>query len=345
MPMLLPGRNRFWTDLTPQIMMASSQPATTQPTKNRLRLWLLVLEARGYPYRVERDGQNRCGLLVPPAWRESALHDIVAVEMEERRPGAGMPQSMEFGGAFCLALALFLWHGLRFHWFSHFSLPSPPFPPSPDEWPALFGLDAYRTTVWADYGQVWRTVTALFVHSDARHLLGNMLFCFLFFSQLFHRIGHGAALVLVLGASAAANYGNALLRPSASISIGFSTAVFASVGCLMALAGYDMLRHSFAGRGAHSAITLERLRKTAVPLAAGLAILAFIGGAGDPKTDFLAHSLGLLCGAGLTAVLCLPGRALTHCPKGILPVLQWCATLAVCAVVALCWRHALHSAL
>ena len=339
-------RNRehtpVWEDITPRIMQAASHPPTAQPPKSRVRLWMLVLEAQGYPFTVEQHGQGRSKILVPPAWFERALHDIIAVEQEELRPGSGLPKSIEFGGALCLALVLFVWHGLRFQWFGTLALPVPPFPAAPDQWPALFGLDAYRTTMWQDYGQVWRTVTALFVHADTRHLLGNMLFCFLFFAQLFHRIGHGAALLLVLLASATANYCNALLRPSDSISIGFSTAVFGSVGCLMALAGYDIIRHNFSGKGANTAVSMERLRKSAIPLAAGLAILAFLGGAGEEKTDFQAHSLGLLCGTVLTALACIPARHLAHCPKAVLHVLQWCAALVALVFVCVCWHLALR---
>ena len=136
-------------------------------------------------------------------------------------------------------------------------------------------------------GQWYRAVTALFLHADLAHLAGNLAGIIIFGAGVCAVAGWGLGWLLVVAGGSAGNILNAYLHGSAHISIGASTAVFAALGFL---AGYQFTRKRRAPDG----------RMTAwIPLAAGLALLGFLGSA--VHTDIMAHLLGFVSGVGLGA--------------------------------------------
>ena len=69
-------------------------------------------------------------------------------------------------------------------------------------------------------GDWWRTVTALTLHGDLGHLLGNTLFGIVFGWFIGRYLGSGFGWLLIVAAGAIANYCNAMLQPEAFRAIG-----------------------------------------------------------------------------------------------------------------------------
>ena len=139
-------------------------------------------------------------------------------------------------------------------------------------------------------GEWWRAVTALCLHQSGAHLLGNLVFGTVFLMLLSQVTGAGVAALAMITAGAAGNVLSALVRAPEYTSIGASTAIFAGIGMLAALRQARSQDHA-----------LSALRNW-VPLAGGLALLAFLGLSGE-NTDVLAHVLGF--GSGIAAGLML----------------------------------------
>lgn len=143
-------------------------------------------------------------------------------------------------------------------------------------------------------GQVWRTVTALTLHADALHLLSNLAFGSVFGLLAGRILGGGVAWLAIVVGGGLGNLLNAALRDATHISIGASTAVFAALGILVALA----LRPS---DNQLSSTTMRRWS----PLVAGILLFATLGLEGE-RTDVLAHATGFVAGlaiGGLCSVL------------------------------------------
>jgi membrane associated rhomboid family serine protease len=132
-------------------------------------------------------------------------------------------------------------------------------------------------------GQVWRTVTALTLHADTLHVLGNALTGSIFLSAVNRRLGDGRGPLLVLLAGALGNGLNALWYRTGHLSIGASTAVFAAVGILAAT-------QLAIDRSTGPRSWLEK----AAPIVGGLALLGMLGA--SPHSDLLAHLFGLIAG-------------------------------------------------
>ncbi len=132
-------------------------------------------------------------------------------------------------------------------------------------------------------GELWRCFTALTLHADAGHVASNTLSTLLFLSPLSRLLGGGTAVALTVGGGALATLISGLSRSATYNGIGASTAVFAAVGML---GGLQI-------RAADTTPLWRRIR----PLGAAVAILAMLGA--SPQTDVTAHTLGLLCGAGI----------------------------------------------
>ena len=147
-------------------------------------------------------------------------------------------------------------------------------------------------------GELERCVTALTLHADLLHVLGNAAALAILGSALARLRGTGTALLLLVAAGGLGNLATALLHGPGHRSVGASTAVFASVGALGALA---VGRRRRAGLGRRLAL---------VPVAAGVAILAMLGMA--PGTDLAAHALGFACGVGLGGLLAAGRRPVPH---------------------------------
>ena len=180
-------------------------------------------------------------------------------------------------------------------------------------------LKQYRTVAskWASAGvskasevrdgEWWRTLTALFLHADIVHLLGNLALGALLIGLLAAETGLGTAILMTLVGGALGNATNALIGASTHASIGASTAVFATLGALV------------GGRFRIDREGLQRGRAW-IPLIAGLALLGWMGGPSERmgsngaavRTDVPAHVLGLLWGLALGFLYLRPGAQRKH---------------------------------
>lgn len=129
--------------------------------------------------------------------------------------------------------------------------------------------------------QYYRLITALTLHADAVHLLGNCFLGSFMLHFLLLATGNGIGLFSVLVTSTLANFINVLVHGPGHHFVGFSTAVFVVIGMLCTI--------RFADNAKQSMFPLL------MPVMAGFALLALLGSSGE-RTDLGAHLFGLLCG-------------------------------------------------
>jgi membrane associated rhomboid family serine protease len=173
-------------------------------------------------------------------------------------------------------------------------------------------------------GQWWRAWTALTLHWDLEHLLGNLVAGAVFGYFAAQQLGNSRAWLLITLGAGVANLIESTLVSDGFVSAGASTAVFAAVGLVAA--------HAWRQR---RAFVLPGWRRIA-PLIGGVMLLAWLGTEGE-HTDVLSHGLGFACGAVLGAL----GE--TRLASAWLERLsqRWAAGVAV-AMIALCWVLALR---
>lgn len=147
------------------------------------------------------------------------------------------------------------------------------------EWEAIGLADSLKI----EYGQWWRSITALTLHADMAHMAGNIGFGVLFGLLVSQHIGSAAAWWMILLSGAAGNALNAYLYQSLHMSLGASTMVFAALGILGVFALNN--KSTYQQRG---------MRRW-LPFISTAALLALTGTAGE-KTDVLAHLSGYICG-------------------------------------------------
>lgn len=227
------------------------------------------------------------------------------------------------------------------------SRPKPPFPPLKLYGNAWIGSIAYALIVigiaycaganvggadWLEAGTLtsaavrdqewWRAITALTLHGDVGHLIGNLAFGIpygFFASQL---LGGGRAWASILVAAALGNLLDSATMGEYQRSIGASTAVFAMLGLVAA----------YSWRTATDKVS--RWAHRYAPLVAAVALLAFTG-AGGERTDVVAHLAGFLAGVVI-------GSLQAHVPARHFDrrAVQAGAGLATLAAVAGAWAAA-----
>ncbi len=269
-----------------------------------------VLKAVGIEYLVAKN-DNKFVLLVPEEFAEGALTHLqsYAEESRPKPPPAAEPlHSHAWTGSFVYVVLML---GIAYAAGAN-----------------LGGLDWYeagalRRSVITD-DELWRIVTALTLHADAGHILGNLAFGVPYSYFAAQLLGVGRAWASILFAAALANFIDAAVMGDYQVSIGASTAVFAMLGLVGA---YTWRRgKSRFNRWAH---------RTA-PLIAAFALLAFTG-AGDERTDVVAHLAGFAVGVIVGAVQAnfRPAWLERHATQTML-------ALASCASIAAAWWWALR---
>lgn len=244
----------------------------------------LVLSANGISYRLVGAGRRR-EIYVPALLETRARREIEAYDRENSpKPPARKPWPLHKDWPLAPLYALFLifWHGMAVGWFPSYS----GFP-DPNLWQKLGLLDAIEV-LW--HGEWSRLCTALFLHAGLAHLTGNVFFGAFFLALLARLCGFGHAWLLTCLGGIGGNLISVLAHKPGYASIGFSTAVFATVGVM---AGVLLWRMS---------------EKIFMPFAAALAFLAMLGVEGA-NTDYAAHICGLTFG-GILGLL--EGCALRH---------------------------------
>ena len=273
----------------------------------------LVLAAVGIGCRLVA-GPGGVGLCVASRDAEAAREQLDAYEREnapERKPAMDAQRGLHgLSAATASALVLLFFFGAerRGAW----SI----------DWMAVGSAQAglIRDGAW------WRTVTALTLHADHGHLLGNLVAGVIFGLLVAQILGTGLAWLAILLAGALGNAINALLQPPGHTAVGASTALFGALGIL---SGYMRRRRILPWRGG--------IRRWA-PLAAGVMLLVYLGFGGE-RTDVGAHVAGFAVGGVL-------GLALAHFSVHIRqgPRAQWLYEILTCSLVSLAWLLALRGA-
>lgn len=241
----------------------------------------LVILAMGEACRVEEGpnpGEFDLQAEVVPADKISAELDAYGQEItlpvksvETGREWARYSAGWSFCGLWVLALVMvFYWQNLDL---------------------TLVDRAASSSVGTLGRGEWWRPFTALFLHADLPHLVGNLAGGTIFAALVAKSIGpwRGWSLILVCGA-----LGNLITSsvhyPDEFLSIGASTAVFAALGILSGLGVAETFREK---------VRLPWLRIMA-PVVAGIVMLGWLGGGGPgTNTDVMGHVFGF--GTGLAA--------------------------------------------
>lgn len=145
-------------------------------------------------------------------------------------------------------------------------------------------------------GAPWKAVTALTLHSDSAHVLGNALFGGILFAAVHQRLGVGVGTLAVVSAGALGNVLNAVHHRGSHLSIGASTAVLAAIGVL---ASVQLVRNGLLKAGARGFVA---------PLLGAAMLLGTIGA--SPKSDLFAHLYGLFAGLVVGLVIAVPQERL-----------------------------------
>jgi membrane associated rhomboid family serine protease len=271
----------------------------------------LVLAAKDIPYEtVEQDGEYE--LVVPLEQLAAALDELERYARERAPLRRARPVFTPFAGAeigsgvYAAVLVLVAYcAGIQ-----AFGA----------DWLALGSLDARRSAA----PEWWRAVTALTLHLDQAHLIGNLLFGAAIGGLAGRAFGPGIAWASILVAATTANYADMLISPPTHRAVGASTAVFAALGLLVGFAW----RHGLRLR--------DRFKYAYAPLFGGVALLVLLG-AGDQHVDVLAHALGFIAGVATGWLYSRLGIPRSR-GRGV----QCAAGVAALVLVALAWALALR---
>lgn len=260
--------------------MDEPQPAPVtihrSPDRSECLERTLILESMGIEYQFHR-ATGEYSITVKPADEARARAELEAYEQENRGWQLRAPAMPRLASG---------WSGLLVYWVVLIVV-------AVLEYGHAFGRDwlaAGRMNAGlVRQGEWWRTVTALSLHVDFVHLMGNLFFGTLFGLFVGQMLGSGLAWLSILIAGAAGNALNAWVQPAQHSAVGASTALFAALGILSAQA---WRRHEQTER---------RSTRRLVPILGGVALLAFTGTGGE-RTDIIAHLMGFSSGLLLGAV-------------------------------------------
>ncbi|MDH3995851.1 MAG: rhomboid family intramembrane serine protease [Desulfobulbaceae bacterium] len=292
-----------------ELLMTSTigLPASRQQAEQ----WSLVLRAANIPSVIEFEKRSWV-IKVSPLHEHRALREIAAF-MEENsdwppystKKNLSLPVLTKYQPPTILMMgALVIFYVVTGPW---------------SDGNAWFSEGAVSGRQILEHGQWYRLVTALTLHADVVHLVGNILIGGVLVHFLCRLLGNGLGWFLILASGTLGNLMNILLHGNSHNSVGFSTAVFGTIGIL---SGYQAISKRSAA-----------LKEILLPLAAGAGLLAFLG-AGGPRTDLGAHFFGLLAGAALGGLLVfMPSQRILISKTS----LQTNLFIASLAIVGLCW--------
>lgn len=276
-------------------------------TQQQADICALVLSSSGLPYRLRKD-RGGWGVWVDETHYYQAVETInhyfrenkIQPEHSEKPPALNMYMIISSAAAAVILLVVYV----AVHMAG-----------SADVAVTRFGASAYKII----NGQLYRTVTALFLHADEVHLAGNMISIAIFGTAVCTIAGWGFGWLMILVCGAFGNLINAFMYESGHISIGASTAVFGAIGILV---GYQSLKSRSVAKKRFAAW---------IPLACGLALLGLLG-SGGVRVDIMAHLFGLVSGAAVGLVYAAGVRN----PVG--KTGQILSAVAVLMIIALSWR-------
>lgn len=318
-----------WVNLAPKVLGEEEEVLDGQTAK----LWSLVLSSRHVPHRVRQRPAAEGGghvLEAQPWFAQRAVEEIRLYRAENRpdanfviadlRPVSGLEPTI----GVMAAMLLFYWLYTRAY---------PALGLFPRMWLEVGSAEAARILS----GEWWRTITALTLHGDGAHVMGNALIGGVFVWLVARRLGSGLTWMLVLGAGGVGNLINAWVLGPPHNSIGFSTASFAAAGLLAAITPFGVGggRHGF-GRGSLLQRGYRFLKSALIPVSAGLGLLAMLGA--GKETDLGAHLFGFVAGLGFGVLaggvvtrFGVPGKRMNaglFAVAVMIPVLAWWVAFA-----------------
>lgn len=242
-------------------------------TREQLRAYCLVLEAYHLPYSVDKTS------LGGRIWMVAELHPFALTQIRRyiqenpERPEAEPVPVFEKRGIYSavwVCLVVIATHGIVH---------------SGDDVRQLvtvYGASAAEIL----QGELYRAATALMLHADVAHLVGNLAGLALLGTLVARSAGPGEGWLIILLSGISGNLLNALFFQDSHTSIGASTAVFGALGYLAAV--------QFSLRWQNRRYAPNK--KTWLPLAGALALLGFMGT--GVHSDLMAHLFGLVAGIG-----------------------------------------------
>lgn len=288
----------------------SSAIVASSPSRQEIELYCLVLEARRISCLITSSHDGLYHLVVAPNDLGRAQAELDAYIQENSNWPPAVPRVTTVPGSWeptvFIIGSLLILYAITGEWRQD-SL-----------W---FDRGAGDAQAILDDGEWYRLLTSLTLHADLSHLIGN---CIVGGFVLYHYlglVGYGVGSFAVLTSAVAATLANIILRGGNHYFVGFSTAVFATIGLL---AAYQIVnRRKILSPGA------------VAPLLAALALLGMLGGSGV-RTDLGAHLFGLLAGIGGGGIVAFATR------KGIAPAMQPLLLLTTIFIVAIGWIVALN---
>lgn len=281
---------------------------------SRLHLYSLILSAAAIPHHIGAGG-NRAGWVIRVAAADyaRAIAEIHAYDEENSSWPSPSPDPDTFMPVFrvqavLIVASLSLFYGVTGPWSPH------------AQWFIHGAVDSARILTDGEY---YRLVTALTLHADLVHLLGNCFLGGFLLHFYFLLLGNGIGLSALVFSAVLANYINVLAHGPGHFSVGFSTAVFSAIGILSAL----NYRHYHFTQPA----------RLVLPLMAGAAMLAMLG-SGSEHTDLGAHFFGLM--TGLLAGSLLGIKSVFRLRDNFR--LQLLLTISAMALPLLAWLMANH---
>ena len=303
---LVPSENEKPVD-TPAEEVPEESSRIAEGTYRQICDYSLVLLSQGIVHRLERSPEGPFEIFVKPEHEPQALHQLELYRKENppREETPPLPLSLSLQPAWVLLVPVvctlldFSGKVARMH--------------------SLGLSDADKVM----HGQWWRTITALTLHGDARHIASNLLSGYIVLTLLSYRTPLARMAPFLAVASALANFCTVLTVQTDFRSLGFSTFVFAAIGALAVIEFRLMPRE-----------THGQLRRFA-PLC-GAASLAVFLGLGE-NADILGHAYGFI--AGLFCGFIPKKKALRWGTPTKLVDLVWVAIYF--AIFAIGWKFAL----
>ncbi|MBI5843848.1 MAG: rhomboid family intramembrane serine protease [Deltaproteobacteria bacterium] len=251
--------------------------------KKRANTYALVLAAAGIAYRLKKS-EGGWKILVEEADLDRAQSEIAAFRKENPRlPQIEAVEAPTGHSGFAAAAVLAAFYAAL--------------GPFDENLSQLFRFGADAGLILG--GEWWRCVTALFLHGDFLHLIGNMAGFLVFGTAVCQGAGYGAGWLLILLTGVSGNFLTALVYGGNHLSGGASTAVFGAIGLL---GGFRL--------GPPGLPFSPKNPSAWMVLGVGILFLALLGN--SPKADLAAHFFGYASG---TVIGLSYGRVFSRPPK------------------------------
>ena len=259
--------------------LVSDEYAGMRLSRRLIEEWSLVLTARSIPHSLRRSGTGWT-IQVPRRRADAAAGEITAFLNENREKALIPPAPRAPSNAAAVlwtlgVVAVFLAYLGSDSWVFGRRI----------RWDRLGGGDSAAMLA----GKWWLAATALTLHADPSHLIGNLVTGGIFLLLLCRETGAGLGFFLCLAAGICGNWLKVELQGPGAYFIGSSTAVFGALGVL---GGLRSVRD-------WSGISWKR----ALPAGAGLMLLAMLGsGEEGERIDLVGHICGFAAGLALGAL-------------------------------------------